>query len=241
MKKDKLLKLSLLLALASALLGIGMFFMIPSKSSTSESQKKPVEFELSKKEDAEMRKWKKRTFDDMVTDALQGDSAGLHMVGECYLYGLLGLPINMERADEFFAVAASIGFPPAINQIRAMYLDRSGPESVENLFLSMVYVNLVASSGHHEYTISYHDVRTRLTEKLGTAIFKEIEQLALKKTLEIEDNKLALKKITNPGERENFIGTLFASGGIIKEDIRYGEDYWESLYSKDNLGKPNQG
>lgn len=183
-----------------------------------------VEFGYSKDELKAMEKWKKKSFDELLNDALVGDPAALHMIGEAGLYGLCGLPINVERANQYFEVAAALGFAPAIDKIRSMYT-----EDNPNPFLALVYVNLTASSGHTEYTMNYHKMRSYLLEKYGNKMCEEIERIASIKKIKIFET---MDKLEKSKDKKEFIFSLFASRGITEGDNDLGMDYWEKFFIK---------
>ena len=75
---------------------------------------------------------------------------------------LAGCPIDTYISDDFFDQSASLGFPPAMDQLRRTYwYDK------ENLFLAMVYLNIVISLGHSELVQMYMDLEVTLLVNLG--------------------------------------------------------------------------
>lgn len=180
----------------------------------------PVELEYTQDELNSMEKWKDKSLDDMMHDALRGDSAALHMIGMCLLYGH-GMPINVEQANSFFAASASLGFAPAIDKIRSMYV-----ENDPNPFLSMIYANLTTSFGHLEYSMPYHQLRTQAVEQFGKVVVDEIERIATKKMSKIIECQ---RKVKEARDKIKATTSLMVIDGIVCEDIYYGPKYWESL------------
>lgn len=177
-----------------------------------------------------MGKWKDKTMDDLLQDAYQGDAVALYMMGLGYLYGKSGFPINVEYADHHFVVSALLGFAPAIDKIRGMYLESDAP----NPFLVYVYVNLTAAFGHPEYTMAYHEMRQKIGEKFGFAIVKEIERIAAEKTVKIYE---AMNEVEKSKNRTQVISRMLITGGLVAEDDLFGSKYWEEIFKK---SKENQ-
>ena len=180
----------------------------------------PVEFQYTKDELKSLEKWKNKSLDDTMSDALNGDPAAMHMIGMCLLFGH-GIPINVSQANSFFSMAASLGYAPSIDKIRAMYT-----EDDPNPFLSLIYVNLVTSFGHSEYSLPYHNQRTKIIEKFGRPIVDEIERIAMLKMKKIIQNQKALKETEDKLEVTT---ELLMLKSIVKEDIAFGLDHWQNL------------
>lgn len=189
-----------------------------------------IEFQYSEKELKAMDKWKDKAMNDLISDAHNGDAVALYMMGLSYLYGQGGFPINIESADIYFATSALLGFAPAIDKIKGMYL-----EDVENPnpMLFYVYLNLTASFGHPEFTMIYHDQRKHIAEKFGSSMVKEIERIAAAKTLKILEAK---NQIEDSAEKmRTTFNLLHVEGGIIGEDVNFGPDYWENFFKKNGF------
>jgi len=195
------------------------------KSATQVNPEDVVEFQYSDVELKSMDKWKTKSLDEMMQDAMEGDPAASHMIGLCLLYGH-GMPINVEMANTYFAVSASLGFAPAIDHIKAMYLEEN-----PNPFLSLVYVNLVTSFGHPEFSLTYHKIRADWAEKAGYPIVKEIERIAFLKSGKIIEITEKLKKAEN---KEKAFWEVYLNGGIVGEDLFYGLEYWEKFFNEKN-------
>lgn len=192
------------------------------KSENSQSNQSSV-FKPSERESAAQGKWKGRSLEELFDDALKGDSAAMYMMGLCHLYGH-EMTINIERANIFFAASASLGYAPAIDKIRAMYV-----EDITNPFLSLVYANLVTSFGHPEYALPYHVLREDLVKEGGSRIVKEVERIALDKMTQIVELQQKLKESK---DKSKLIAEMITTNGIIGEDIVYGLDYWEKFFDK---------
>ena len=180
-----------------------------------------LELEFTAAELRQTAKWKDRTFEDLVSDALEGDEAALYMIGMAYLTGTHVGAIDTGRANLFFAVSASLGFAPSIDKISKMYVyDCSNP------FLATVYANLTASFWHPELVIPYHTMRNYLTEKAGIGVTAKIEELANQKKRQLDE---IVAKKNAAKDRAEFVVELFETHGILAEDSSYGWDYWVEL------------
>src|ERR1700722_8546124 len=93
---------------------IAVSFVGCKATENSNSPQKPCEFQETKAEQKSTSRWKNKPMDELVSDAMHGDAAALHVLGMCYLYGLGGFPINIESANKYFAASASLGFAPSI-------------------------------------------------------------------------------------------------------------------------------
>ncbi|PCI92804.1 hypothetical protein COB11_06515 [Candidatus Aerophobetes bacterium] len=173
-----------------------------------------------------MEKWKKKTMNQMLTDANKGDSAALYMIGGCYLYGLNEMPINVKIANQYFGASALLGFGPAVDQIKFKNL-----EEVHNPFMMIVYTNLLASLGHREFTFIYHELRGNALQKFGLPIVEEIERLALNKKVEIYSYQEEMKKAK---DKAKYISSLINGRSIESEDKKYGKDYWFAIFEANN-------
>lgn len=183
-----------------------------------------VEFIYTEQEQREIIKWKNMSMEDLIEDAINGDRAALGNLGEYFLLGL-DFPIDVQKANVFFAKSASLGFAPALDQISKMYL-----HDESNLFLAMFYKNLTIAFGHTEFTQSYHDVRDKILKNFGKGAVTEIERLASHKMLTILENQQGLKKAVN---KKEFSGSMKK---ITDEDSQYSYDYWLKIY-KNNKGE----
>ncbi len=228
--KNKIYKIVLHIGLICTFL-YGCTTPNPSKVSKSPNNqnRETTELQYTKEEEKAMNKWKNKTPDELFTDALDGDAAALYMMGLCYLCGQMDLPINIENANEFFSAAASLGFPPAIEQLYKQHLEEN------NIFLFIVYLNLTASSGHSEFIMTYHKIRDTLLEKFtqnGHALAKRTELIAAGKKIKISETIKNLKKIKKSEDRQKFVLDLILSNkGITQEDKNLGMDYWSSIYN----------
>jgi hypothetical protein len=184
-----------------------------------------VEFQYSKEELKAMDKWKNKTMNELISDANNGDSVALYMLGMGHLYGQGGFPINIEQANKYFATSALLGFAPAMDKIKGMYL-----EDNPNVFLVFVYVNLTASFGHPEFTMIYHNQRKHIVEKFGNSMANEIERIASQKTVKIYK---AMNQLNESKDKMKMtFNLLFVEDGIIGEDAEFGADYWEKFFNK---------
>jgi len=184
-----------------------------------------LELKYSKEELNAMDKWKNTTMNELISDALDGDAVALHMVGLAYLYGMGGFPIDVKQADRYFATSALLGFAPAIDKVKSIYL-----EDKTNPFLFFVYLNLTASSGHHEFTMAYHFQRRRVIEKCGLSMANEIERIANEKRMKIY--QAADQLAESEDKMRTTFNWLYIEEGIVGEDVQYGMDYWEKFVNK---------
>lgn len=182
-----------------------------------------VEFQYTEKELGSLGKaWP--TFDKMLDEAMRGNADALFAVGLCYLYGGNGLPIDLTRANMFFANAASLGHAPALDKIRALYV-----EDDPNIFLHQVYVNLVIAMGHTEYTLQYHQTRSEMKEKFGEHgqdIVEEIERIAEEKLNVIYKNQDDLKQKKKSNNTHMYSMSLH---NITMLDSFYDIPHWFSI------------
>jgi len=192
----------------------------------SETTSDSVEFIYTEQEQRDIAKWKNKTMDDLVMDAMNGDRTALHNLGECFFLGL-DFPIDVQRANTFFASSASLGFAPALNQISQMYINDES-----NAFLGLVYKNLTISFGHTEFTRVYHDFRSKILEnsaKNGQRILNEIEKIAAQKKVLILKNQKYVQDKQNNKE-----ACWLSLKNITDEDYQYDNDYWLDVYNDDN-------
>lgn len=181
----------------------------------------PIDLIQTREETAEWTRWRDKSFVDLMDDANSGDRGALYMIGMCNLLGCQGIPINVEMANLYFALSASLGFAPAIDKIRAMYM-----EDCPNPWLVLVYVNLVIASGHTEFITAYHGVRKQMVEQCGREFVQEIERIALDKYETILSNQIALEKAE---DKKKFIRGLYK---ITFEDAQFDTKYWTRFLHK---------
>lgn len=197
----------------------------PSESTHEEEPAEKVEFQYSQEELKAMDKWKNKTMTELIFDANNGDAVALYMIGMSHLYGQGGFPINVKQADKYFATSALLGFAPAMDKIKGMYV-----EDGQNPFLIFVYVNLTASFGHPEFTMVYHNQRKCIVEKFGNAMANEIERIATQKAMKIYKAMDQLSK--SEDKMKTTFNFLFVEDGIIGEDVEFGMEYWEKFFKK---------
>ncbi|MCB1181099.1 MAG: sel1 repeat family protein [Chlamydiia bacterium] len=199
---------------------------------SSKLQAKEIELDeliLTKKEKHEIENWTTKcrnanTATDVIRDAFNGDRAGLYALGMCYANGWQGFVIDIEKANFCFSLSASLGFAPALDQLKVIYL-----EDKRDPYLAMVYLNLAASYGHSELVPSYHKLRSKLigftgVEK-GRRITQEIERIAEEKKQLISKNLTELK---NP-KNQKYLNPIVLQGNISRSDFIYNDEYWESI------------
>lgn len=159
------------------------------EGSESPFQSRSVEFQFTDQELEEMGKWKNKSLDLMLQDALMnGDRAALYMVGMSVMTGVSGLTIDVDCAYTYFLQSASFGFAPSIKQLVHENLEQGNPH------LAMIYMNLLTTLGHHEYVVSYHELRSRTREVFGDGVCREIERLARSKYELIQANIRGLQE-----------------------------------------------
>jgi hypothetical protein len=181
----------------------------------------PTEFIPSAQELKETSKWQNKSMDDMGSDAISGDPAALYMLGLCMLTGNGGWTIDTETANILFARSASLGFAPAINQMRLMY------QEAQNPFLTMVYVNLTISLGHQELRPGYDQLRKQLVDDAGgLKIIREIEKIAAHKASHIINNKRKVHTSSNPGTT-----ILMEVNNLEDEDVLFDSQFWQNIFA----------
>lgn len=184
----------------------------------SNAQNELFEFKFTEEELIELSKWKDKSFDDMWNDAFNCDRAALYMIGMCFLTGSADLTIDVEKADLIFSRSASFGFAPAIKQIIHKNIEE------ENIFLVLVYSNLMTSLGHSEYVVPYHEQRTKAMTAFGNEISKEIERIASSKKELISQT---IEKLNKSSNRENFFIEMSFDGSLIDhQDQEFNQNYW---------------
>lgn len=196
------------------------------KRINSENNSEVVEFIYTEQEQRDISKWKNtnKTMDDLVKDAFNGDRAALYNLGEYYFLGL-DFPIDVKRANYFFAQSASFGFAPALNNISQMYINDKS-----NVFLGLIYENLTISYGHTEFTQIYHKFRNKIIKDFspnGQRILNEIERIAAHKQSIILKNQRYLQDKQNKKES----CSIRLDKDITYEDYQYDNDYWIDVYN----------
>lgn len=187
----------------------------------------PVELIYTEQEQREMGKWKDKTMDDLVMDAMTGDRAALCNLGGYFLLGL-GFSIDVQQANIYFARSASLGFAPALDQISKMYINDEA-----NAFLGLVYKNLTISFGHTEFVQGYHKLRSNfITDagKSGLLVMDEIERIATKKRLLILKNQEYVKNAQANDKKACWLSVK----NITDEDYQYDHDYWQDVFNNDH-------
>jgi hypothetical protein len=189
-----------------------------------DQDKGEVNISYTREELSALEKWKNKSFDDLVLDSFNGDSSGLYKIGQCFLFGNkeLGITIDVSGANQFFALSASLGFAPALDKIKFMYVDDN-----PNPWLATVYYNLVASLGHTEFLIGYHKMRNEIVKKFGQGFMQEIERIAAQKQELILKNQKDLAAAAN---KEEFIVTKMTL--ITLEDVLLGKNYWAEIFRR---------
>lgn len=190
----------------------------------SEQPAQKIELQYSDDELSRLDNCKGKDYNKIFYGAMKGDAAELYMLGLCHLYGYGGTTISVEKADEYFSCSALLGFAPALDKIKGMYLEK------ENLFLFMVYLNLTASSGHPEFTMPYHDQRKQLIDKFGISMVKEIERVATEKKMRIYSTINEMEECEDKIKKT--LDLLFVKQGIVGEDNKYDMKYWEKFFEK---------
>jgi hypothetical protein len=183
------------------------------------------EFELTELEKTEIDKLlysikTSGTFElNKVLDAAyDGNPVAMYIAGQCCLLGL-GTVINRDSANIYFKMSASLGYAPALFEIFQIYKS-SHP------FLALVYLNLAVSYGHREYKDCYL-LHTELLSKIAsTSVVREMEMIALKKSLKISEKIAEVEKLkgtVKPG--------IKAMTGICSDDFIYEKDeYWKKFF-----------
>lgn len=187
-----------------------------------------VEFIYTEQEQLDIQKWKNKSMDALLKDALEGDRAALYMLGESFYFGF-NLPINIQIANSYLAQSASLGFPPALDHIANMYINNK-----THGLLGLVYKNLTISFGHTEFIRNYHNLKNEAIEKsgeYGQRLFNEIERITWQKYSNIIKNQLYAQEMKT-NNKPCRIGTL--DKNITYEDYEYDNDYWVDVYNGDN-------
>jgi hypothetical protein len=153
---------------------------------------------------------------DVANAAYSGDRGALYWLGISSLVGgIEGMVIDVEAADIYFALSASLGFAPAVDKLRTKYRNEG------NQFLSMIYINLCMSLGHTELLNLYYSMRDEITSwPGGQEIAKKIEVIAQGKMNKIVENRNNLQS----SKCDNFVLSVLKR--INGEDIIYDINYW---------------
>lgn len=219
---------SLLIACALIILLAYTKYQNQVKDTVSFSQEQgPVDLIPTKEEIAALEKWKDKFIEEWFEDSFSGDRAGLYMFGMSYLLGNknLEITIDVNQANYYFAKSASLGFPPALDKIRSMYI-----EDYPNFWLTMVYVNLTISAGHHEFAKGYYKLRADTIEKCGqeagSILFREVERIALQKQKLILENQ---KNLAKAADKQKFI---LGMPLITDRDRFFDSNYWAKIYEQ---------
>lgn len=195
----------------------------------SETNPGKVEFIYTEQEQRDIAKWKNKSMDDLIMDAMNGDRVALYNLGEYFLLGL-DFPIDVRTANSYFAESASLGFAPALDEVAQMYINDES-----NVFLGLVYKNLTISFGHTEFTQIYHDFRNKIIKDSGKKgegqrIVNEIERIAShKRAVILKNQNWAENKQKN---KESCRLSLMDQ--ITHEDYQYDKDYWLDVFNGDN-------
>lgn len=188
-----------------------------------------VELILTPQEKAELSldRWKnsdnEAALEQIINAGLNGDRGALYVLGSMYKTGKNGVPIDIEAANSYFIVSASLGFAPALDKVRRMYL-----YDTPNLYLMMIYLNLTITAGHTEFVNSYNKLKNELIHDFGESIIQEIERISRHKQYIIEKNRVELKC----NKTTDFI-TSNAFQSITAEDLLLDNDYWYKIYVGD--------
>jgi len=181
----------------------------------------PGELIFTEAEKTETSKWKNKSMDDLVRDAFLGDRGALYMLGMSFLLGQGGFTINVEKANQCFALSASLGFGPSISQVKNIYI-----HDLSNPFLALVYIGLAVSSGHLELVKAYHQLRSDIYKKAGKKIVLEIEKIVSNKYYWILKNK---ELLLNTDNKTNFLDHI---KNITAEDSCLDSSYWAKIFQK---------
>lgn len=207
----------------------------PQQQKPSHIEKKSAEeFQFSKAEKKEIQTFLKKiktsdTFElgQVIDAALKGNPVAMYIAGQTSLSGI-GTSINREAANLQFEMAASLGYAPALHEVFSMYVNEGDP------LLAMVYLNLTISSGHKEYCDLYYQLTEQLSKMVGKSVVREIEKIALEKTITIANTKKDI------GNRQNTYKPALTLIGqnLVSEDYIYTRDYWKKFFeSQDSWRK----
>lgn len=188
------------------------------KKETSAEKSQEVEFKFTNEELSEVSKWKSKSEEDMWNDAFKCDRAALYMGGMCLLTGKTGFTIDVSSADLLFSVSASFGFAPSLKQLIHKNIED------ENIFLILVYTNLMTSLGHGEYIETYHNLRENVMRGFGNDVLKEVEKIAAQKKERIDSN---IKNLASTNDKESLFIEMSCNGCLIDgDDFKFDQSYW---------------
>lgn len=189
------------------------------KKDTSVTEKQDVvEFKFTNEEISEVSKWKSKSEEEMWNDAFKCDRAALYMGGMCLLTGKTGFTIDVSSADLLFSVSASFGFAPSVKQLIHKNIEK------ENIFLILVYTNLMTSLGHDEYIETYHTLRDNIMRGFGCEVLKEVEKIAALKKDRIDSN---IKNLANAKNKESLFVEMSCNDCLIDDDdFKFDQSYW---------------
>ena len=190
------------------------------------------EFQLTKGEKRDLEKYisKVKTKNDfnlihILKDAYDGDPIAMYVAGQCCLLGT-GTSINQEVANLYFTMAASLGYAPALYEVAQIYcIEKQDP------LLSLVYVNLTISNGHREYRDLYYKQTEIISKLYGPKIVKEIERLALEKSIKIDKFRDEIKK----NENTSHPGIKLRTDNIVSYDFLITEKHWKELFPSEEI------
>jgi|GEM_PF-2201896 len=190
------------------------------------ANKQPVDLIYTEKEKQESSwdRWIKgnnqANLEEIVKAGFNGDRGALYLLGLCHLLGADGITIDVATADRLFGYSASLGFAPAIDKLRAKYLEESNP------FLMAVYLNLSIALGHREFIKPYHNLRKEyLATTDALPIAQIIEEMAKDKMDIILQNKATFDDLSN---KYKFVTIHMRD--ITADDDAYGEDFWNLIF-----------
>jgi hypothetical protein len=184
----------------------------------------PVEFKYTKKELKEISKWKNKSLDDLTEDALKGDPSALYMIGLGFLFGTNGSTIDVKAANIYFTYSASLGFAPALDKLKHMYINDN-----PNIFLALVYHNLTSSFNHSEMVVPYLEIRDNFVQNFGLKMTEEVEKIASIKKDKIFKN---IDKLEKAKDKNKAMIEVMMSENITRNDYVYNEKYWLQFFKK---------
>lgn len=188
------------------------------KQETSAKKNQEVEFKFTAEELSEVSKWKSKSEEDMWEDAFKCDRAALYMGGMCLLTGKTGFTIDVSSADLLFSISASFGFAPSLKQLIHKNIEE------ENLFLILVYTNLMTSLGHDEYIETYYNLRENVMRGFGNDVLKEVEKIAAQKKERINSN---IKNLSGTSDKKSLFIEMSCNGCLIDgDDFILDQSYW---------------
>lgn len=191
-------------------------------------------FQLSDDEKRDIEKILEQTkisgtldLNNVLARAFDGNPIAMYIAGQCSLMGA-GTIMNRAAANLYFEMAASLGYAPALYEVSSYYVcEKKDP------LLSLVYLNLAISHGHREYRDLYYQQTEILTKVAGPSVVREVERIALEKTIEIS------KFTTKIEEKKNTYKPALSliGGGITNLDMIYTEGYWKQFFQSEESWK----